>query len=253
MSFRQASVLFYAGRAREARGILSRAITEAEMGSQHERAALWQASAAVRESWLGNSSQALRDARAAMESVPSRDVQYAAALAFGMAGDEASTEELATKLQREYPLDTCVQFSYLPVLRAKLALNKGDALSAIEALQVAAPYEDGITASVASGLFGAMYPVYLRGEAYLAEKQGKKAALEFQRILAHPGIVVTDPVGALARLQLARAWSMERDSKKAKSAYENFFSLWKDADPNTPVLLQAKAEYLSALAERPQQ
>jgi DNA-binding winged helix-turn-helix (wHTH) protein/tetratricopeptide (TPR) repeat protein len=243
MSFRQASVLFYAGRAREARGILSRAITEAEMGSQHERAALWQASAAVREAWLGNVSQATLAARAAMHSVPSRDVQYAAALVFGLAGDVASTQEIAARLEREYPVDTCVQFSYLPVLRARLALNKGDAPSAIEALQVAAPYEDGITESVASGLFGAMYPVYLRGEAYLAEKQGKKAAFEFQRILAHSGIVVADPVGALARLQLARAWSMESDSKKAQSAYRDLLSLWKDADPNIPVLLQAKAEY----------
>ncbi len=243
MSFRQASVLFYAGRAREARGVLSRAITEAELGSQHERAALWQASAAVREAWLGNFSQAREAARVAMQAVPSREVRYAAALAFGLAGDLATTQEIASKLESEYPIDTCVQFSYLPVLRARLALNKGDALSAIEALQVAAPYEDGITESVGSGLFGAMYPVYLRGEAYLAEKQGKKAAFEFQRILDHPGIVVADPIGALARLQLARALSMESDSKKAKSAYADFLAFWKDADPNIPVLLQAKAEY----------
>jgi eukaryotic-like serine/threonine-protein kinase len=243
MSFRQATVLFYAGRAREARGVLHRAITEAELGSQHERAALWQASAAVREAWLGNVSQAMRAARAAMRAVPSRDVQYGAALAFGLAGDLVTTQKIASKLESGYPVDTCVQFSYLPVLRARLALDKGDALSAIDALQVAAPYEDGITESVASGLFGAMYPVYLRGEAYLAEKQGKKAAFEFQRIVDHPGIVVTDPVGALARLQLARAWSMQGDSKKAKSAYADFLALWKDADPDTPVLLQAKAEY----------
>ena len=243
MSFRQASVLFYAGRAREARGILNRAITEAEMGSQHERAALWRASAAVREAWLGNLPQARQNARVAIEAVPSRDVQYAAALAFGLAGDLAITQMITGKLESEYPIDTCVQFNYLPVLRARLALNKGDASLAIEALQIAAPYEDGITESVASGLFGAMYPVYLRGEAYLAEKQGKKAAFEFQRILDHPGIVVADSIGALARLQLARAWRMERDLRKAKSAYAEFLALWKDADPNIPVLLQAKAEY----------
>jgi tetratricopeptide (TPR) repeat protein len=243
MSLRQANVLFYAGRAREARGVLRRAITEAELGSQNERAALWQASAAVREAWLGNVSQATQAARAAMQIVPSRDVQYGAALAFGLAGDITTTQEIAHRLENEYALDTCVQFHYLPVLRARLALARGDASSAIEALQVAAPYEDGITWSVASGLFGAMYPVYLRGEAYLTEKQGKKAAFEFQKILAHPGIVVADSIGALARLQLARAWSIEGDSKKAKSAYADFLALWKDADSDIPVLLQAKAEY----------
>lgn len=243
MSLRQAAVLFYAGRAREARSVLRRAMTEAQLGSQNERAALWQASAAVREAWFGNRSQATQAARTAMQMVPSRDVQYGSALAFGLAGDLATTQKIARKLESEYPLDTCVQFNYLPVLRARLALNKADAQSAIEALQVAAPYEDGITWSVASGLFGAMYPVYMRGEAYLAAKQGKKAAFEFQKILDHPGIVVADPIGALARLQLARAWRMDGDSEKAKSAYADFLALWKDADPNIPVLLQAKAEY----------
>lgn len=243
MSLRQAFVLFYAGRAREARGVLRRAMTEAELGSQNERAALWQASTAVREAWLGNLPQARQAARTAMQIVPSREVQYGAALAFGLAGETATAQKIAHNLESEYPRDTCVQFNYLPVLRARLALSRAESLSALEALQVAAPYEDGITWSVASGLFGAMYPVYLRGEAYLAQKQGKKAAFEFQKILDHPGIVVTDPVGALARFQLARAWSMEGDSKKAKTAYENFFALWKDADPNIPVLVQAKAEY----------
>src|SRR3954447_5616014 len=243
MSLRQAHVLFYAGRAREARGVLRRAITEAKLGSQGERAALWQASAAVREAWLGNFPQAKQAARTAMQIVPSRDGQYGAALAFALAGDIVSVQEIASKLESAYPLDTCVQFNYLPVLRARLALSRADSFSAIEALQVAAPYEDGITWSVASGLFGAMYPVYLRGEAYLAEKQGKKAAFEFQKILAHPGIVVADSIGALARLQLARAWSIEGDSKKAKSAYADFLALWKDADSDIPVLLQAKAEH----------
>ena len=243
MSLRQANVLYYAGRAREARGVLRRAVTEAELGSQHERAALWQAAAAVREAWLGNVSLATQSARAAMQAMPSRDVQYGAALAFGLAGDSANAQKIASKLESEYPLDTCVQFSYLPVLRAKMALTKSAAPAAIEALQVAAPYEDGLPWSAMSGLFGAMYPVYLRGEAYLAEKQGKKAAFEFQRIVDHPGIVVTDPIGALARLQLARAWAMQGDSKKAHSAYVDFLALWKDADPNIPVLLQAKAEY----------
>jgi eukaryotic-like serine/threonine-protein kinase len=243
MSLRQASVLFYTGRVREARGILRRAMTEAELGSQNERAALWQASAAVREAWLGNFPQAKQAARTAMQIVPSRDVQYGAALAFALAGDIVSVQEIASKLESAYPLDTCVQFNYLPVLRARLALSRADSFSAIEALQVAAPYEDGITWSVASGLFGAMYPVYLRGEAYLAEKQGRKAAFEFQKILDHPGIVVADPVGALARLQLARAWNTEGDSRKARSAYEDFLALWKDADQNIPVLTQAKAEY----------
>jgi tetratricopeptide (TPR) repeat protein len=243
MSLRQSSVLLYSGQVREARGVLRRAMTEAELGSQSERGALWQASAAVREAWLGNFPQAKQDARRAMQTVPSREVQYGSALAFGLAGDLASAETIAHELEREYPLDTCVQFNYLPVLRAQLALGRSDALSAIEALQVAAPYEDGITWSMMSGLFGAMYPAYLRGQAYLELKEGKKAAFEFQKILEHPGIVVADPVGALARLQVARAWSAEGDSRKAKSNYEDFFAIWKRADPNIPILVQAKAEY----------
>ena len=243
MSLRQALVLFYRGRAREARGVLRRSMTEAELGSQNERAALWQASTAVREAWLGNFSQAKQAAHTAMQIVPSREVQYGAALAFGLAGETATAQKITHNLASEYPQDTCVQFNYLPVLRARLALSRADSLSALEALQIAAPYEDGITWSVASGLFGAMYPVYLRGEAYLAQKHGKKAAFEFQKILDHRGIVVADPIGALARLQLGRAWSMEGDYQKAQSAYEDFLALWKDADPNIPVLIQAKAEY----------
>jgi hypothetical protein len=130
--------------------------------------------------------------------------------------------------------------NYLPVLRARLALGQGDAAKAIELLQVTAPYELGASRF----LFGALYPVYFRGEAHLAAHQGAEAAIEFQKILDHRGIVGSDPIGALAHLQLARAAALTGDKAKAKTAYEDFFQLWKDADPGIPVLKQARAEYL---------
>ena len=134
-------------------------------------------------------------------------------------------------------------FSYLPALHALQALNHGDISKAIELLQVAAPYELGLPPSAEFGLFGALYPVYVRGVAYLAEKKGVEAAAEFQKILDHPGIIFNDPIGALAYLQLGRAFSLSRDKTKARTAYQHFLALWKDADPDIPILKQAKAEY----------
>ena len=142
-----------------------------------------------------------------------------------------------------FPEDTSVRFSYLPALRARLALTQGDASKALERLQAALPREVGTTRSSVSGLFGALYPVYVRGEAYLAARRGAEAAAEFQKILDHRGIVVSDPIGALAHLQLGRAFALAGDKTKAKTAYQDFLTLWKDADPDIPIFKQAKAEY----------
>jgi len=131
----------------------------------------------------------------------------------------------------------------MPALQGLLALNQGDPAKAVDFLQANLPYEGGKPRSTIHGLFGVFYPVYVRGEAYLAMHRGVEAAAEFQKILDHPGLVLSDPVGAVARLQLARAYAMSGDTVKARVAYQNFLTHWKDADPDIPVLQQAKNEY----------
>jgi hypothetical protein len=157
-----------------------------------------------------------------------------------LSGDSAGAQALAADMEKRFPEDTIVHFSYLPVVRARILLNHREASKAIEQLQVSAPYELGPPRF----LFGALYPIYVRGEAYLAMHQGAEAAIEFQKILDHRGVVGSDPIGALAHLQLARAAALTGDKAKAKTAYQDFFMLWKDADPGMPVLTQARAEYL---------
>ena len=149
-------------------------------------------------------------------------------------------QALTADLGKRFPEDTILQFNFLPTLRAKLALNKRNASQAIEGLAPAAPYELG-----SHGNYGwtALFPVYVRGEAYLATHQGTEAAAEFQKILDHRGIVLNEPIGALAHLQLGRAYAMQGDTAKAKAAYQDFLTLWKDADPDIPIFIAAKAEY----------
>jgi len=170
-------------------------------------------------------------------------VQYGAALALAMSGDSSRSRALADDLERNFPEDTSVRFNYLPTVRGLLALNHGDPSRAIEVLQAAVPYELGTPRSNLQGYFGALYPVYVRGEAYLAAHQGSEAAHEFQKILDHRGIVVSDPIGALAHLQLARSYAVSGDKTKAKTAYHDFLTLWRNADADIPILRQAKAEY----------
>jgi hypothetical protein len=134
-------------------------------------------------------------------------------------------------------------FSYLPTLRALFALNQGEPSKALEELQVAVPYELGWPGANFVGFIGALYPIYVRGDTYLVEGKGAEAALEFQRILDHRGVVVSDPIGALAHLQQGRAFVLSGDTDEAKIAYEDFFKLWKDADPDIPLLKRARGEY----------
>ena len=138
-------------------------------------------------------------------------------------------------MDKRFPEDTAVQFNYLPTIHAQLALSRNDSSKAVDALQTAAPYE--------LGLAGGLYPVYVRAEAYLVAHQGNEAAAEFQKILDHSGIVLNEPIGALAHLGLARAYAMQGDTAKARAAYQDFLTLWKDADPDIPVLIAAKSEY----------
>ena len=164
-------------------------------------------------------------------------------LALALAGSSSRAQALADDLEKNFPEDTSVRFSYVPALRAILAVNRGQPSRAIEVLESAAPYELGTPRSNLQGFFGALYPVYVRGQAYLSAHQGAEAAAEFQKIIDHRGILVSDPVGALAHLQLARAFALSGDTAKAKSAYQDFLTMWKQADSDVPVLKQAKTEY----------
>ena len=164
---------------------------------------------------------------AALELSKDREVEYGAAFALAHSRDFPNAQVLANDLERQFPEDTSIRFSYLPVLHARLALNHGDASKAIELLQAAVPHELGAPRSSIHALFGALYPVYVRGEGYLALHQGSEAAAEFQKILDHRGIVVSDPIGALAHLQLGRAYALSGENAKAKTAYQDFLTLWK--------------------------
>jgi tetratricopeptide (TPR) repeat protein/predicted Ser/Thr protein kinase len=243
ISDKEALGLAYSGHLQQAGGTLRRAVDLAQQAGQRERAALWETGVAVWDAFFGNGSQSRRNATAALELSKDREVEYGAAFALALAGDFPRSQTLANDLERRFPEDTSVRSSYLPVLRALLALNHGEPAKAIELLQIAVPYELGQPRSSIHGSFGALYPIYLRGEAYLTAQRGAEAAAEFQKILDHRGIVVSDPVGAVARLQLGRAFALSGDNTKAKAAYQDFLTLWKEADPEIPIFKQAKAEY----------
>jgi DNA-binding winged helix-turn-helix (wHTH) protein/tetratricopeptide (TPR) repeat protein len=238
ISNKEAFALAYSGHLQQARILSRRAVDQAMQESQPERAALWEAGGSLREAFFGQAADARKRAVAALKLSNNREVEYGAALAFALSGDSSRAQAFADDLEKRSPEDTVVRFSYLPVLRARIALNRGEGTRAIEILQTAIPYELGVS----RGLFGALYPIYMRGEAHLAAHQGQEAATEFQRILDHRGIVGSDPIGALAHLQLGRALALSGDTIKAKSAYQDFLTLWKDADPNIPILKQASAE-----------
>jgi eukaryotic-like serine/threonine-protein kinase len=170
-------------------------------------------------------------------------VVYGAALTLAYVGDDGRARTLSDDLRKRFPEDTLVQFNYVPALRAKLALSHGNGAESVEDLRAAAVYELGQTTASIDG-WTALYPVYVRGEAYLATRHGSDAATEFQKILHHRGVVLNEPIGALAHLQMGRAYAMQGDTAKAKAAYQEFLTLWKDADPNIPVLVTAKAEYM---------
>ena len=233
----------YGGHLQQARRKSQRAVDLAQQSGEKERAALFEAGAALREALFGNATTAKQDAIAVLKLSQSRDAEYGAAFALALAGDSVHSRTLAEALEGRLPEDTAVRFSYLPEVRGLLALNHGEPAKAIELLQLAVPYELGDPPSSFLGYFGSFYPQYVRGEAYLAAHQGGEAAAEFQKILDHRGIVVSDPIGALAHLQLGRAYVLSGETTKAKAAYRDFLTLWKDADPDIPILQQAKVEY----------
>jgi serine/threonine protein kinase/Tfp pilus assembly protein PilF len=239
----QSLVLARSGHLRAAAEMSSRAVGQAQQAGQRERAATYMAGKAAWEAFSGNAPAARRSATAALELSKGRDVEYGAAFALALAGDFSRSQALASDLEKRFPEDTSVQFSYLPALRALFALDSHEPQKAVELLQVSAPYDFAVPAVDFNTFFGGLYTVYVRGEAYLAMQQGAAAVTEFQKVLNHPGLVFADPIGALAHLQLGRAYALSGDNTKAKAAYQDFLNLWKDADPDVPLLKQAKAEY----------
>jgi predicted Zn-dependent protease len=171
----------------------------------------------------------------------SHDAEAQAALAYALAGDTAHAQSLADDLGKRFPQDTVVQSVWLPTIHAQIEAGRKNAARSIELLQAAAPYELGMLSGSAAN--SCLYPVYVRAEAYLSAQQGPAAAAEFQKILDHRGLLWNCATGALAHLGLARAYAMQGDAAKAKSAYQDFLALWKDADPDIPILIAAKAEY----------
>jgi len=225
----------YFGRLAKARELCRQAVASAARAEKKEKVARYEADAAMREALFGNPSEARQRAAAALAPSTGRDALYVAALALALVGDGTRAQALADDLAKRFPKGTVVQFSYLPVLRAQLALNHNDVPKAIEVLEAAAPFE--------LGNVGSLYPVYVRGKAYLLNHQGKEAATELVKIIEHRGIVFNEPIGALAHVGLARAYVLQGDTAKARAAYQDFLTLWKDADADIPVFIAAKAEY----------
>jgi len=238
----EADTAAYSGRLSTAREFSRQAVDSAERARDKEAAATYSALSSLREALFGNADEARRRATLAMKHPASHDLQYASALARAYAGDDEQAQKLTDDLGQRFPEATIVQFNYLPTLRAKLAVGKGNASEALETLRAALPYDLGRTTYSSYG-WTSLYPVYVRGEAYLAANQGTEAAAEFLKILDHRGIVLNSPIGALAHLQIGRAYATQGDIAKAKAAYQDFLSLWKNADPDIPVLIAAKAEY----------
>ena len=238
----EALVAAYSGRLQQARDLSRHAVDLAQKVGNRETAATYEGTAAVYESLLGNAGDARGRAMAALALSGSRDVEYAAAFAQARSGGRAQSQTLAKDLELRFPEDTSVKYSYLPVLRALAALNGGKPAKARDELQLAVPYELAMNGLSFNAQCGAMYPAFIRGESFLAEHKGVEAAAEFQKLIDHRGIMLADPAAALARLEIGRAWALAGDKVRARTAYQDFLTLWKNAD-EFPILKQAKAEY----------
>ena len=227
-----------------ARQSSSRAVDLALQEGEREAAASYQAARAVWEAVCGNAAEGKRNAMAALALSNGRDVEYTAGLALALSGDSSRSQPLADDLEKRFPEDTFAKFTYVPVLRALSALADGKPTDSVERLQIALPYELAVNGLNFSHFYlGGLHSAYVRGEALLAAHRYAEAAAEFQKILDHRGIVGADPIGALAHLQLGRAFALSGDLAKSKTAYQDFLTLWKDADPDIPILTQAQAEY----------
>jgi DNA-binding winged helix-turn-helix (wHTH) protein/Flp pilus assembly protein TadD len=238
----EADTAAYFGHLGDARELSRRAAESAERSGAKETAAVYDTVSALREALFGNMLKAAEQFAKWRGRHTGHDLDYAFALALTYTSEADEARALVENLAKIYPDDLIVQFNYLPTIRAKLALSHAKSQDALEILKPAAPYELGLPAL---GFYNwpNLYPVYVRGEAYLAAHQGREAATEFQKILDHRGIVLNEPIGALAHLQLGRAYATQDDTVKARSAYQDFLTLWEDADADIPVLKRAKEEY----------
>jgi eukaryotic-like serine/threonine-protein kinase len=242
-----------AGQFSRARELVRRAIDSLQRTGRKETASSFLAQTALREALIGNLALAKRQAEDALSQADNIYVQAVSAIVLGLAGESAKATRLADDLAQRFPENTNMKFYHLPMIRGAVAIEGGNCAKAIESLAVVSPYEMGSPRSVD---FFTLYPAYLRGEAYLKARQGAQAATEFQKILDRPGLVMNKLIGPLAHLGLARAYRMVGDSAKARTAYQDFLVLWKDADPDIPLLKQARAEYAeldgtASLKERP--
>jgi tetratricopeptide (TPR) repeat protein len=229
----------YYGRLGKARDFSRQAVGSALRAHSRESAALWQVNAALREAELSNLVSARQGVTAALRLSAGRDVKVVSALTLARTGDLPRAKALAGELEKNYPLNTLLKLYWLPTINAAIYLTKGNSLQAIEDLKVAAPYELGQAGTFISYL----YPIYVRGQAYLLAHNGTAAAAEFQKLLDRKSIVQNFVTGSLAHLEIGRAYAMAGETTRARTAYEDFFTLWKDADPDIPILRQAKREY----------
>jgi len=230
----QADTAAWYGKLNDARDLTARAIDSAHRNGVQETAGAYQAELSLFEVDSGDVKQGRADAYTAIKLSPTRNVQEIAALAFARAGDTAAAEKLATELAKNYPADTLLQRYWLPLIQAAVALQHKEPSRAIHLLQTTTSVELSRPS---------MFPVYLRGEAYLMQHDGKHAAAEFQKYIDHRGLVRNSPWGALARLGVARSYAMQGDTTKARAAYQYFLTLWKDADPDLPILKRARTGY----------
>jgi len=244
MAHAEALALARSGRLQAARRSSNRAVDLALQEGKYEVAASYQAARAVWEAFCGNAADGKRTSMAALELSKGRDVEYAGALALALSGDTSRSQLLADDLEKRFPQDTFAKFTYVPVLRALLALERGKPAEAVERLHTAVRYELAVNGLNFSHFYlGGLHSAYVRGEALVAVHRYADATAEFQKILDHRGIVGADPIGALAHLQLGRVFALSGDKSKAKAGYQVFFGLWKDADPDITILRSAKAEY----------
>ena len=235
----------YSGHLQKARELTKRAVDAALRTDNKESAAFWQDSGAIRDAEFGYSAEARQSAAASLNlGGTDRPVAEEAAIAFAMAGDTAHAESTAQSLAKRFPLDTLVRSLSVPTIEAQIAINQKNPARAIELLQAASPIELSVS-SGGAGINSCMYPVYVRGQAYLLAKQGGAAVAEFQKIIDHRGLVENCPTGALAHLGLGRAYVLSGDTAKAQAAYNDFLTIWKDADADIPILRDAKAEAAS--------
>jgi len=232
----QASTAAYGGKLKKAREFTDQVIA-LDKGTLDTEVADAEAFGALREAVVGNFAKARKDADAALALFPNRDIQPMAASAMAFAGDTTRAMLLADDLEKRFPEDTLINVYFVPTIRAVAEINQGNPAKAIEILRITEPLE------LAANPEFSLYAVYVRGQAYLAAKQGNEAAVEFQKILDHAGIVLNEPIGALAHLQIGRAYVLQGDTAKARAAYQEFLTLWKDADADIPSFIAAKSEY----------